>query len=281
MRQWQSFLLLLLIAGAPFAAAEQANPQSLPPDSFAQWMPPKNDKPVWLYTMFGISEAIQAVGEYNTLGDKALTEKWAKRLAKDYKRLPEMVPEWKDEVELKTADALVAAAGKGDSAGVDKALHKLGTTCRSCHKENRAMVKLIYGTPDFDEVKVESSETMEEIAWPKVMGRMGGLFNRIRIAQEDGRTDAAKQAADGLISTLNDVAGACGQCHQDPASHDLIFNASVKQAMAQLGEAVGKGDAAATGQALQTIGGGTCGRCHGIHRTLAELREALVPEKRR
>lgn len=279
MHHWRAILLLSLFVSTTALAEEKANTLSLPPASLAKWYPPQNERKVWLHTMFGLRRSMQAVTEYNALGEKALANKWAQRFAESYKKLPQMVPEWRDEVELKQADKLLAAAAKGDSEGVNSALHRIGTTCRSCHNENRAMVGLIYGTPDYHTVSVESSETMEEEAYPKVMERLGLLMNRVKIAQEDERHEVAQTAGSAFIAGVKDLANSCKACHQDSGPRESIFSAKIDHALEQMATGLEQHDRKRTDEALGTVGAYACGRCHSLHKGAAELRHSLLPHQ--
>jgi cytochrome c556 len=227
--------------------------------------------------MFSMRRAMPAIGEYNALDEHALSARWAERFAKDYKSLAEMVPEWSDEIEARQADKLLEAARAGDGDGVSSALRRLGTTCRSCHNENRAMVTLIYRTPDFDRATVELEDTLEEIAYHDHMERMGSLMNRIQIAQQDGRNAVAKEAGQAFIAAVKDLAGSCSSCHEDEAPRERILGARAQQALAKLEQGLERDDAKTSGAALGELGAYSCGRCHSIHKNTVELRRALLP----
>ncbi len=279
MRSLHFVLLLVFLASGAAWAQEQARTLPLPPDSLAQWYPPANQRQVWLHTMFSLRRSMQAVVEYNALGDAKLTAHWAERFARDYKRLAEMVPEWKDEIEDAQADRLVAAAIKGDSNGVSSALQRLGTTCRSCHNENRAIVTLIYRAPDYKNFRVESSDTMEEVPYPQHMERLGALMNRVKIAQEDGRHAVAQEAGSAFIAGVKDLSASCGACHKDDAPRKHIFDPTIQQALTKLDSELQRNNRKGTDEALGTLGAYACGRCHSIHKNTAELRRALLPRE--
>ncbi len=277
MRSLRIILLLVFLLTSAAVAQEQARTLPLPPDSLAQWYPPANKRQVWLHTMFSLRRSMQAVGEYNALGDHPRAARWAERFARDYKRLAEMVPEWQDEIDGAQAERLVAAAKQGDSSSVSSALNRLGTTCRSCHNENRAIVTLIYRMPDYKDVMVENSDTMEEIPYPQHMERIGTLMNRVKIAQEDGRHAAAQEAGSAFIAGVKDLAASCGTCHKDDAPRARIFGPTIQQALVKLDGELQQNNQKGTDEALGTLGAYACGRCHSIHKNGAELRRALLP----
>lgn len=273
------FMLLLMLMSSLALAQDNIRTLPLPPESLSQWYPPANQRQVWLHTMFSLRRSMQAVGEYNALGDSKLAARWAERFAKDYKRLAEMVPEWKDEIEGGQADRLVTAARQGDSDGVISALRRLGTTCRSCHNENRAIVTLVYRMPDYQDITVENSDTMEEVRYPQHMERLGLLMNRVKIAQEDGRHGVAQEAGRSFIAGVKDLADSCGACHKDEAPRERIFGPAIQQALTALDQELQQNNQKGTDEALGTLGAYACGRCHSIHKNSAELRRALLPRE--
>lgn len=271
------FMLLLVLMSGLALAQDTSRTLPLPPDSLAQWYPPANQRQVWLHTMFSLRRSMQAVGEYNALGDSKLAARWAERFAQDYKRLAAMVPEWQDEIEEAQADRLVAAARQGDSDGMTRALQRLGTTCRSCHNENRAIVTLVYRMPDYRDITVENSDTMEELPYPQHMERLGTLMNRVKIAQEDGRHGVAQTAGRSFIAGVKDLSNSCGACHKDEAPRERIFGPAIQQALTTLDKELQQNNRKGTDEALGTLGAYACGRCHSIHKNSAELRRALLP----
>lgn len=279
MRKLHLILLMTFLLHGAAMAQEQARTLPLPPESLAQWYPPANQRQVWLHTMFSLRRSMQAVGEYNALGDAKLAARWAERFARDYKRLAEMVPEWQDEIETDQADRLVAAARQGDGDAVGSALRRLGTTCRSCHNENRAIVTLIYRLPSYENVMVENSDTMEEVAYPQHMEQLDTLMNRVKIAQEDDRHAVAQEAGRAFIAGVKDLAASCDACHKDEAPRARIFGPTIQQALSQLDSALQQNNRKGTGEALGTLGAYACGRCHSIHKNSAELRRALLPRE--
>lgn len=270
-------LLPLLFSAVPPVQADEAVKFSLPPESLGKWYKPQNKRQVWLHTMFGLRRSMQAVSEYAALEDPARLQKWATRFVKAYTKLPQMVPEWQDEVELKWAERLQAAAEQGDFGGVATALRKVGVSCGSCHNEYQAQVRALFRSPDFHEVKVEYAETLDEVPYPKVMEQLSTYLNRIKIAMEDGRQSAARQAAQNLETRLQDLGGNCASCHRDdPAPHERILGDPTRLRLEKLMAGIEEGDQKGTGRLLGEIGVNVCARCHSVHRTLSDLRHRLA-----
>lgn len=226
--------------------------------------------------MFRLRRSMDAIGIYVALEDQPHLKEWAERFLKNYRSIPKMVPEWKDEVDLQWADRLEKAATKGDGEETARAVRKLAVTCRSCHNDYRAVAAAIYRSPDFEQVKVEDSDTLEERPFPKVMEGLSTSLNRVIIAMKDQRYEAAKHNAERLVHRLNDLATSCEQCHEDEAPTARIFGADMNAALDGLAEGIDAQDMEQTGKRLGDIGVNVCARCHGVHRTLADLRHAIL-----
>lgn len=254
---------------------------SVPPASLAQWYPPHQEQPVFFFNMLTLGRAMQATGDYATLQDRERLKKWATRLVEGYRKVREMVPEWEGELELQWADRLTRAAAEGDYDTVDKALRRLGTSCRSCHNEYRTATRVLYHVPDYHEVMIESSETLEEIPYPDAMEDLAILMNRIAIATEDGRQASARQALERFGTLMMDMAASCSACHEDAkAVVGRVYGTDTESRLTALGAAVERGDARALHGELGRIGGSVCASCHGVHKPAAAMRHELVHQAR-
>jgi len=268
-------LIALLLAGPP-ARAEKEKVISLPPDSLAQWYKPANKRQVWLHTMFRLRREMLAVSDYLALEDGQRARKWAGRLGEDYRKIGEMVPEWSDELELEQLERLQQAIARGEQAKAVRAFHKLGMSCSSCHKEYRAVAALLYRSPNFSEIRVEDSESLEELPYKKVMGRLSVQVNRIKIASEDGRKATALEALRILRQGLEDLGESCRQCHQDPTPRQRFLGAGMGRALASLQQGVEREDKKHTGEAMGALAVQVCARCHAVHRTLSDMKGLLT-----
>ncbi|MEN8179454.1 MAG: cytochrome c [Pseudomonadota bacterium] len=256
--------------------AENEKGLALPPESLAQWYKPANKRQVWLHTMFRLRREMLAISDYTALEDIQRLKKWSDRLAQDYRKIGKMVPEWQDELELKQMATLQKAAEQGDFEQVAKAYRKLGLSCRSCHREYRAIAAALYRTADFSDIQVEDSESLEELPYKKVMERLSLQVNRIKIASEDGRRQTAVNALHNLRQSLGDLGQSCEQCHKDEAPLERILGAEMQKSLAALEQGIESADMKETGHTLGTLAVQVCARCHGVHRTLYDLKKALL-----
>ena len=268
-RFWMALIALTLTLSAR-AEVETEITLTLPPPSIAQWYKPQNKRQVWLHTMFGLRRSMTAIQEYVALEDEERLDRWSAQFLKKYRSIPEMVPEWSDEVELKWADRLeqLVAERKWDKVG--SVLGKLGMTCRSCHQDYRAVTAALYRAPNFSEVMVEDSETLEEVGFADAMENLVSAMNRFKIAFEDQRADAASAHLETFVRRVEDLGESCESCHKEEANRERILGEESVQLMEALADAV-ENTPDQVGRKLGEVGVAVCARCHSLHRTLSDL----------
>ena len=269
-------LFSLLVALVSLLRAGEEEPSltmELPPASLGQWYRPMAKRDVWLHTMFALRREMQAVAEYSALGDQARLGQWLDRLEKDYRRIGEMVPEWRDELELELFAKMRQAKSPEELGRLQRKLRK---SCQGCHREYKLTAALLYRTPDFSRVKVESSETLEEQDYDQVMKRLTLLVNRVKVASVDGRKAAGLEALDELQVRLSDLGENCTVCHKEQASQERILGTASREALEHVRSGLESGDQRTTGRYLGEFAVVVCARCHAIHRLQSDLRKALV-----
>lgn len=273
-RGWCCLLLLLIGWGAAVGAEEAT--LELPPASLGKWYKPASQRQVWLHTMFRLRREMQAVRWYAAREEQERLQQWSDRLARDYRSIAEMVPEWGDELELEALERLQEAAAAGEFDRIGRSLRRIGTSCSGCHREYRAVAALLYRTPDFGRVTVEDSETLEEVPYREAMGRLSTLVNRIKIASVDGDRKTALEALSELARRLDDLAAGCSGCHRDAAPRERILGSAHRELLQGLSRSIGAGDRKQTGRRLGELAVTSCARCHGVHRTLSDIRREIA-----
>ena len=267
-------ILFLWCLGISSAIPGRELPQI--PDSLAAWYRPQNERQRWLHNMFSLRRALQAMEYYGAEQDWPRLQKWTKRLLEHYRRIPEMVPEWADEVELVWATRLERAAAQRDLPGLKRSLRRIKSTCRSCHREYRALVAARFRSPDFSQQKVPDGQGGEQ-DYGRAMKGLSYALNGIKIASEDDRWPSAEKAGAELRERLQRLGEGCGACHRDPTVRTQILGASSQAMLRELEQAIRARDGRQTGRQLGTVAVRICARCHGIHRTLSDLRHMLFP----
>jgi cytochrome c556 len=266
------YLFTLLLVALPFSTvvAEGTITLEKPPASLKQWYKPENKRNVWHHNMFKLRREIQAVNEYMAVKDQPHTEKWALQFVTHYRKIAEMVPEWRDELELEWADKLEAAAKQGEFEALGKALKKLQGSCKGCHSDYRAQVAAIYRGPDFSKitVKLDGKET-SYLDFMKVLMRD---VNRIKIAAEDDDKARAQAALIDVRSGISTLRSSCDSCHKEPEAKEYYLGNKTQKLLDELQTGIDKGD---SGHSLGILAVQACAHCHGSHRILYDLKTEI------
>jgi len=279
MKQTLSVVVLLFLALAALVYLQTRSHSTsvlLPPSSLEQWYKPANKRQVWLHTMFSLRRSMQAVSEYAASGDQALLLKWAEKLAEKYNKAAEMVPEWKDDLKLGRMERLLAAVREQDKKGIEEAHRELSKACSGCHRKYRAVAAALYRAPDFSKLQVENSTTHKKQSYADTMDGLSTAMNKVVIAMADQRWQWAQEGRKQLIRQLDDLAKSCSSCHKDKSEMSVILGPQSREKLEELGALFDAGDSHKAGRAVGEIAVSICARCHGIHRTLAELRTLIA-----
>ncbi len=268
-----ALFMLLLTSGTTQAGTEKIT-LKMPPASLAQWYKPANKRQVWLHTMFRLRREMQAVKEYARQKDPVGTKKWGQRLAKNYRSIPKMVPEWKNEVRLDWADILETAAQKGNFKKVLRAHDKLDASCNLCHQDFQALSAALYRSPDFSAEKIGFKG--KTVHYDRFMELLSNTLNRIKIAIEDQRPQIAKRSLKRLKTQLQALGANCSQCHRDEIPKERILGQATQQLLKGLAESIRDNQPKQAGRFLGKAAVAICARCHGVHRTLSDLKGFLA-----
>ncbi len=247
--------------------------QSTLPNSLGKWYKPENKRQVWLHTMFAMRRELQAVQEYSDQGDLEGVKKWADKLIKHYRSVPEMVPEWWDEVELETADDLEMAVAEGYLPRIESQTRKLARSCKGCHREYRVLAALRYRTAVFSTLQI--TDAGEEVRFIEFKEELSRTLNRINISVEDGLWAKASTALDQFELKLESYGASCTSCHEDAQPRERILGDLTSAGLDKLRKAIVNQDPKDAGRSLGGVAVDVCARCHGVHRTLSEIRQQL------
>ena len=114
-----------------------------PPVSLKQWYKPDNKRNVFQHNMFKLRRELQAINQYRKEEDLALTQKWVTKFVEHYRKIADMVPEWKSELSHDRAEQLETGSKEGNYRTIARAIKKLQKNCRDCHDSYRTQVTAI------------------------------------------------------------------------------------------------------------------------------------------
>ncbi len=248
------------------------------PDSLASWYKPQNQRQVWLHTMFALRRELQAVEEYAAVDDWDRLTPWADRFGRHYRKIQDMVPEWADELDLEAVADLERAAQERNKETLVSARRQLVKTCKSCHGEFRALVAARFRAPDLSALKVKDGEGKER-EFTEQMELLSRAVNRIKIATEDSRWQAAADALGKLRGELTFLGETCSACHRDQAPRERILGAATLNSLDRIAQGLDEKDRKLVGRALGQTAVEVCARCHGSHRLLSDLIGVMLPPR--
>ena len=283
-RIWLTSLLILGILYGPSAYAEQKLELKYPPESLAQWYKPKNKRQVWLHTMFKLRRSMQAIRDYASIvnpgeQDYALMKKWAQRFQEQYMSIAEMVPEWQSLIQPQQLDGLLKNIEQKKPQQVLQTLKQLKRNCLSCHNKYQAVAAAVYRSPDYSAIKI-ALPGQETVLFYDVMYALPEPINRILIAMEDQQPSRALDASRDLNNMLSLLAYSCTDCHKDKPPVERILGKQTDQRLQAVNHAIENNDRKTVGKLMGELGVTVCARCHGVHRTLGDLRDTLIEDWR-
>ena len=254
-----------------------------PPASLEQWYKPANKRQVWLHTMFRLRREMQAIAEYakadNSVTDKATMLKWVKRLEKDYNKIAEMVPEWKNEIKPRLLPDLEMFVEKGDNYRIGKTLKMIERTCDDCHTYYQPLVTAMYRSPHYDDIKIKNVDGSQQ-GFEDNMEQLSDSVNRILIALDDGNKPRALTARTELSDQLQKLGSSCSSCHKDDEyPRERILGKATQQRFSLLQKHIEADRVKDSQKLMGEIAVTVCARCHNTHRIVNDLRNALLPDE--
>lgn len=266
---------MILLHGSKPIYAQESISISLPPASLAQWYKPQNKRQVWLHLMFRLGQTSQALSTYANEGNVERSTHWAKQLAASYRKIPDMVPEWRTEVDVAALDALDKAINRRDISKIQAAMKPIRQSCKSCHGQFKATSILLYRSSDFSQVRIQSGQEVSH-NYRTFMRALRHDLNSLKIAREESHPDKARHYGVQLKNKLLQLGESCQSCHRDPEPKARILGDHTFQIMDKLLEALKEpGKTKKSGQQLGALGFSVCGRCHGIHRNVMAIKRLL------
>jgi len=240
-----------------------------PPASLARWYKPENKKQVWLHNMFKLRREIQAARYYAGHDDAEHLEKWVTRFSKHYLKIGEMLPEWKNKLNMKAVSSLQNSAREKRFQDIPRTLDVINKSCKSCHTNYRAVTASMYRVPDFSAIKISPA-----ITFKAHMKKLTKQVNQIKIASEDGRKDIAISSLSDLKKGIHTLGKTCVNCHKKDTKE--YPTGSIRKAISSLGRSLNNGTLKDQGQDLGALAVLACARCHGTHRIAYDIRKTFT-----
>jgi cytochrome c556 len=275
--RWPHFILLqcllvVIVGGIFYIHKDRVILIKSPPASLAQWFKPENKRQVWLHNMFKLRREMQAVRFYSDNNDAKHLEKWITLLSEHYLKIGEMVPEWKEKLDMEAITNLQKSARSNRYQDVSHALDDLSEGCKSCHEDYRIITATMYRAPDFSLIEISPSTSFKVH-----MNELTKQVNQVKIASEDGMKDIALSSLSGLKKGINVLGETCSNCHKKDTK--VYPGDTINKTMTSLEESLRTGTLKDQGRELGTLAVLACARCHGTHRLAYDARKIFVGRK--
>ena len=259
------FVILLMIGGLFYLHKDQVAMVKLPPPSLAEWYKPENKRQVWLHTMFKLRRQIQAVESYLDSGDSAHLGSRLDELENSYKKIGDMVPEWKSKTDLSLIQNIKESVNSGSRERAVEAMAALRDNCDSCHLEYQAVTALLYRSPNFRGTQV-SRKGDSTVAYDEHMRLLQKKVNEIKIGLEDGQIDHVKPTLGSLRREIVALGSTCDTCHQFDVK--TYPGTKIESALDALERSLVQADQKQAGKNLGGLAVLACAQCHASHKLL-------------
>lgn len=271
--RWLSFILLqclliVVVAGVIYIHKDRVAMVKKPPASLARWYKPENKRQVWLHNMFNLRREMQAAQHYADHNDAEHLEKWVTQFSEHYLKIGDMVPEWKQKLDMPMLSSLQNSARENRFQDVSRTLDEINKSCKSCHTDYRAVTASMYRAPDFSPIKINPSTTFKAH-----MEKLTKQVNQIKIASEDGQKDAAISSLSDLKKGIHILGKTCVNCHKKDTK--VYPNDSISKTISSLEHSLNIGTLKDQGRDLGTLAVLACARCHGTHRIAYDIRKTF------
>ncbi len=272
MKPLRCLCTLALLYFATGLQAQDATEIYLGPESLRQWYKPENKRNVWQHNMFKLRRELQAIQHYADDKKWNLVENWTNNFVKHYQKIGDMVPEWKDELDLEASSNLALAAQNSDKQSLQKELRTLRKTCTSCHSDFRSVSALIYRAPDFSKHEI-TDEQNNTHSYQKYMKELIFELNAVLIANADKRYDDAVENLESLRSGIVQLGESCSVCHKDSAeAREYYLGKKTSSLLDTIQQNLKDRNNKDTGQNIGALAVHTCAKCHATHRIAADMR---------
>ena len=246
-----------------------------PPKSLSKYYPPENKQSKWIQQMHKMSNHFGGVFVNLKEKDYINVDMHADKLAEEYKKTSEMVPEWEEYFDIKAAEDFVAAAKTHDIVKAGKASGGLGKTCGKCHAEQEVSVWAKFHWPSFHKIKVTDPISEKEIEFNDYMGSISTSFKGVTVNFGEGQYDRAATALKVFKSRYMELKSTCSKCHATQDVKRFYVGKDADTAFAGLSQELNseKPNPGKFWKNIGLIGKTGCKHCHLVHRTNSFIQE--------
>lgn len=257
-------------AETPHAAADAL------PASLDALFPPRAERPVFLFAMLEMGDALDGLVADALERDTAHLAADLARLDRAWDAARALVPEWRERYPREPLDALGTAVRGGDAGAVLGSVEGLGGVCAACHHTSMVAVQQRYHWGDFESVRLTDPLASDETPFPGWMHRLATNLAGITTDLAQGQVEGARRHLAGLTARYETLEESCGACHTSERRY--FVGADVAGALEGLRAELAREapDADVVGRLAADLGERSCHRCHLVHVPAALGRRAAA-----
>ncbi len=244
------------------------------PEALRQWYKPENKRNVWQHNMFKLRREMQAIQIYGAEDNWALVKKWTNSFIEHYHKIPEMVPQWQNEIRVQASKDLFQASQAEDIKSVKKAMRSLRQSCNSCHRKFRSLAALQYRAADFSENKIVDEQGQTH-SYSKYMEKLMFQLNAVVIANADQHYDDALESLSTLQAGVHQLGESCSSCHKTPEAREYYLGDKTALLLKTLEISLKNRKATEVSQNIGAFAVHACAKCHAVHRISADVKSYL------
>lgn len=232
--------------------------------------------------MQSLSTAFSAIFVNLEKGNWPLAEKNAELFFKSYEKASKMIPEWKEEFDLKSAERLEKSIRAKGFEEIKKTSDSIGKTCSRCHLKNNNRVWVRYHWPSTETIKVLDPLDEEEVSYEVFMEKLSASLRGISANFEQDDIQQSWRALNGFSKRIKSLRSVCSKCHitewtKNSASvKDFFVGEDIINTLQEIKKEFATGEPSEENfrKNINYINKRSCKMCHLVHQPAAAIQRA-------
>jgi len=269
------FVSILPAASSDFLVAP-------PPKSMDKYYAEPGTPSEWVTQMKKLSTSFSAIFVSIEKDKWELAEKNASLFIDSYKKASQMIPEWEEEFDLKTAHELKESILAKNTKLIRASSETLEKTCSHCHLKNNNSVWIRYHWPSTETIKVLDPLLEKEVTYPAYMKKLSDSLQRISANFEQDDFQEAWKALDIFTKRLRSLRSVCSKCHvtewtkSSVSVKDFFVGEDIMAALQKIKKdfATGEPSEKVFQKNINLVNIRSCKMCHLVHQPAASIQHA-------
>ena len=253
-----------------------------PPKSMDKYYAGSGKISEWVAQMRKLSTAFSAIFVSLDKENWVLAEKYSTNFTDSYKKASEMIPEWKEEFDLKAANELKESILAKDMKKLGRASETLGKTCSHCHSKNNTSVWARYHWPSTATIKVLDPIDEKELPYDVFMEKLSDSLKRISVNFEQEDFQQAWRSLDVFKKRITSLRSVCSKCHVDEwtkgstSVKEFFVGDDILAVLQEIKKDFATGEPSEKNfrKNIDYINKRSCKTCHLVHQPVAAIQQA-------